>query len=82
MLQEPYDSLGVTYYQASQVSSGPGTLVGSKFKYGEHIHLLYYQCYSVSLHGSRFHNTSIHVHDIVKNISLLTKKNIPLGMRI
>ena len=31
MRQDPYDSLGVTYSQALQVSFGDGTLVGSKF---------------------------------------------------
>ena len=35
MLQEPYDSLGVTYSQSLQVSFGHGTLVGSKFNFEE-----------------------------------------------
>ena len=33
MLQKPYDSLGVTYSQANQVSFGHGTLFGLKFKF-------------------------------------------------
>ena len=41
MLQEPYDSLGVTYSQPLQVSFGHGTLVGSNFKYEEQHSLSY-----------------------------------------
>ena len=38
MLQEPYYLLGVTYSQASQVSFGLGTLVGSNLKFQEFLH--------------------------------------------
>ena len=43
MLQERYDSLGVTYSQALLVAFGHGTLVGSKFK-SEEQPFLSYQC--------------------------------------
>ena len=76
MLQEPYDSLGVTYYQALQVSFGNGTLVSSKFK-SEEKPSLYYQCISVVLHGPRIHHVVVHIPELVEHSPILPKKKIP-----
>ena len=73
MLQYPYDSLGVTNYQAPSVSFRHGILFGSRFKSEEH-HSLSYQCISVVLHGLRIHHAV--VPQLVENIPLLPKKNI------
>ena len=60
ILQEPYDSLGVTYSQSLQVSFGHGTLVGSKFKFEERPSL-YHQCILVVVHDPRIHHAAIHI---------------------
>ena len=74
MLQDPYDSLGVTYCQSLQVSFGHGILFGSRFN-SEENHSLSYQCISVVLHGMRIHHAI--VPELVEHIPLLPKKKIP-----
>ena len=74
MLQDPYDSLGITYSQELKVSFGNGILFGSRFMYEEH-HLLSYQCISVVLHGLRIHHAT--VPELIEHIPLLPKKKIP-----
>ena len=74
MLQYPYDSLGVTNYQAPSVSFRHGILFGSRFKSKES-HFLSYQCILVVLHGLRIHHAT--VLELVEHIPLLPKKNIP-----
>ena len=74
MLQDPYESLGVTNSQSPSVSFRHGILFGSRFKYEEH-HLLSYQCISVVLHGLRIHHAI--VPELVEYIPLLPKKKIP-----
>ena len=81
MFQEPYDSLGVTYSQALQVSFGHVTLVGLKFK-SEERPSLYYQCILVVLHGPRIHHPAVHIPELVEHIPLLPKKKIPLDILI
>ena len=79
MLQYPYDSIGVTYSPALQVSFRHDTLFGLRFKFEEH-HFLCYQCISVVLHGLRIHHAV--VPELVEHIPLLPKKNIPLDILI
>ena len=79
MLQYPYESLGVTYYQTLQVSFGHGILFGSRFKYEKH-HSLSYQCILVILHGLRIHHAA--VPELVEHIPLLPMKNIPPNILI
>ena len=79
MLQDPYDSLGVTYSQALQVSFGYGILFGLRFKYKEN-HSLSYQCISVVIHGLWIHH--VIVPELVEHIPLLRKKKIPLDILI
>ena len=74
MLQDPYDSLGVTYSQAFLVSFRNGILFGSKFKFEEH-HSLSHECISSILHGLRIHHAA--VPELVEHIPLLPKKKIP-----
>ena len=74
MLQDPYDSLRVTYSQAFSVSLRNGILFGLKFKSEEH-HSLSHQCISVVLHGLRIHHAV--VPELVDHIPLLPKNNIP-----
>ena len=74
MLQDHYDSLGVTNSQELQVSFGHVILFGLRFNYEEH-HSLSHQCISVVLHGLRIHHEV--VLELVEHIPLLTKKNIP-----
>ena len=74
MLQDPYDSLGVTYCQAFSVSLRNGILLGSKFKSEEH-HSFSHQCISAILHGLRIHHAV--VPELVEHIPLLPKKKIP-----
>ena len=81
MLQELYDLLGVTYFQALQISFGHGTLVGSKFNSEEH-HSLSYKCILVVLHDPRIHHATVHVPELVDHIPLLPKNNIPLDILI
>ena len=76
MLQEPYDSLGVTYSQALQVSFGHGTLVGLNFN-SEEKPSLSYQCILAVLHGPRIHHTILHIPELVEHTSLLPKNKIP-----
>ena len=81
ILQDPYESLGVTYSQAFTISFrhcilcgsnySPG---GSKFKSKEY-HFLSHQCNSVVLHGLRIHHAV--VPELVENTPLLPKKKIP-----
>ena len=79
MLQDPYESLGVTYSQALQVSFGHDILFGLRFK-SEENHSLSYQYISVVLHGLRIHHAV--VPELVQHIPLLTKKKIPLDILI
>ena len=79
ILRYPYESLGVTYSQALQVSFGHGILFGLRFKYEEH-HSLSYQCISVVVHGLRIHHAV--VPELVEHIPLLPNKKIPLDMPI
>ena len=91
MLQDPYDSLGVTYSQEFTVSFRHGILCGSNSSHGilfgsnyspsgskfkyEEYHLLSHQCISVVLHGLRIHHAAI--PELIEHIPLLPKKNIP-----
>ena len=91
MLQDPYDSLGVTYSQAFTVSFKYGILCGSNSSHGilfglnyspsgskfksEEYHLLSHQCISIVLHGLRIHDAN--VPEFIEHIPLLPKKNIP-----
>ena len=76
MLQEPYDSFGITYSQPPSVSSGHDILFGSRIKSKGH-HSLSYQCISVVLHGPRIHHAIVHIPKLVEHIQLLHKKKIP-----
>ena len=73
MLQDPCESIGITYSQALQVSFGHGILFGLRLKSKEH-HSLSYECISVVLHGLRIHHATI--PNLVEHISLLPKKKI------
>ena len=96
MLQDPYDSLGVTYSQALTVSFKYGILCGSNSSHGilfglnyspggskfksEEYHLLFHQCILVVLHGLRIHHAV--VPELVEHIPLIPKKTIPLDFFI
>ena len=91
MLQDPYDSLGVTYSQEFTVSFRYGILCGSNSSHGilfgsnyspggskfksEEYHFLSHQCISVVIHGLRIHHATI--PKLIEHIPLLPKKKIP-----
>ena len=90
MLQDPYDSLGVTYSQVFIVSFRNGILCGLNSSHhilfgsnyspsgskfkSEEYHLLSHQCILVVLHGLRIHQAV--VPELIEHTPLLPKKNI------